>query len=97
MTKEERWKYIEFLSDLRAEYSCFERSEEPYYKALSVGIKAIREQITYQPILDKIKAEIKEWYWQVDKQALAKDPCVVDAIVHVTVNVSSLFVGMFTL
>lgn len=30
--------------------------------------------------LEKIKAEIKEWYWQSDKQELAKDPCVVDAM-----------------
>lgn len=32
-------------------------------------------------VLDNIKTEIKEWYWQADKQALAKDPCVVDAMV----------------
>ena len=45
MKRDERWKYIEILSDLRAKYSCFEESEEPYYKALSVAIKAIREQM----------------------------------------------------
>ena len=32
-------------------------------------------------VLDKVKAEIREWYWQADKQALAKDPCVVDAMI----------------
>ena len=31
--------------------------------------------------IEDIKAEIKQWYWQADKQALAKDPCVVDAMV----------------
>ena len=36
--------------------------------------------------LDNIKAEIKEWYWQVDKQALAKDPCVVDAMVDLFIR-----------
>ena len=30
--------------------------------------------------LEKIKAEIKEWYWQADKQKLSKDACVVDAM-----------------
>ena len=37
-------------------------------------------------VIDKIRAEIKEWYWQVDKQALAKDPCVVDAMVDLFVR-----------
>lgn len=36
--------------------------------------------------LDKIKAEIKEWYWQADKQALAKDPCVVDAMIDLFIR-----------
>ena len=36
--------------------------------------------------LDKIKTEIKEWYWQADKQALAKDPCVVDAMVDLFIR-----------
>ena len=43
--KRRRWNYIEILSDLRAKYSCFEESEEPYYRALSAAIKAIREQM----------------------------------------------------
>ena len=30
--------------------------------------------------LEKIKAEIREWYWQADKQKISKDPCVVDAM-----------------
>lgn len=37
-------------------------------------------------ILDKIIAEIKEWYWQADKQALIKDPCVVDAMVDLFIR-----------
>lgn len=36
--------------------------------------------------LDKIKAEIKEWYWQADKQALAKDPCMVDAMIDLFIR-----------
>jgi hypothetical protein len=39
-----------------------------------------------EPALDKIRAEIKEWYWQADKQALAKDPCVVDAMVDLFIR-----------
>lgn len=45
-------------------------------EALDMAIKALEQE----PVLDKIRAEIKEWYWQADKQALAKDPCVVDAM-----------------
>ena len=37
-------------------------------------------------VLDKIKAEIKEWYWQADKQALAEDPCVVDAMIDLFIR-----------
>lgn len=37
-------------------------------------------------MLDKIKAEIKDWYWQADKQALAKDPCVVDAMIDLFIR-----------
>lgn len=51
MSDNEKWGYIEILSELRANYSCFEENEEPYYKALSVGIRAIREQITHESAL----------------------------------------------
>ena len=37
-------------------------------------------------VLDKIRAEIKKWYWQADKQALAKDPCVVDAMIDLFIR-----------
>ena len=37
-------------------------------------------------VLDNIKAEIKEWYWQADKQELAKDPCVVDAMIDLFIR-----------
>lgn len=37
-------------------------------------------------VLEKIRSEINEWYWQADKQALAKDPCVVDAMVDLFIR-----------
>ena len=37
-------------------------------------------------MLKDIKAEIKEWYWQADKQAIAKDPCVVDAMIDLFIR-----------
>ena len=37
-------------------------------------------------VLDKIIAEIKEWYWQANKQELAKDPCVVDAMIDLFIR-----------
>jgi broad-specificity NMP kinase len=46
---------------------------------------AIKE-LEQEDVLDKIKTEIKEWYWQADKQALAKDPCVVDAMIDLFIR-----------
>lgn len=37
-------------------------------------------------VLEDIKAELKEWYWQADKQAIAKDPCVVDAMIDLFIR-----------
>lgn len=34
---------VEILSDLRAQYSCFDESEEPVYRALSEAIEAVYE------------------------------------------------------
>ena len=34
----------------------------------------------------KIKAEIKEWYWQADKQKLSEDACVVDAMIDLFIR-----------
>lgn len=46
----------------------------------------IKQKYIERVVFDKIKAEIKEWYWQVDKQALAKDPCVVDAMIDLFIR-----------
>lgn len=50
--------------------------------ALDMAIKVLEQTNE----LDKIRAEIKEWYWQADKQALAKDPCVVDAMIDLFIR-----------
>ena len=50
--------------------------------ALDMAIQALEQT----NVLDKIKTEIKEWYWQADKQALAKDPCVVDAMIDLFIK-----------
>lgn len=54
MKREEIWSNIEKLSELRSKYSCFDEKEQPFYHALSLGIKGIKAL----PILDKIKAEL---------------------------------------
>ena len=57
-----------------------------------IGISFCKECDIYQgkyiksSVLEDIKAEIKEWYWQADKQAIAKDPCVVDAMVDLFIR-----------
>ena len=35
---------------------------------------------------EKIKEEIKEWYWQADKQKISEDPCVVDAMIDLFIR-----------
>lgn len=51
MTREEIWSNIEKLSELRSKYSCFDEKEEPFYHALSLGIKALEQE----PITDRIE------------------------------------------
>ena len=58
MTKEEIWNNISKLSELRSEYSCFDEKEEPFYHALSLGIKGIKA-LEHEEVLDKIRAEIE--------------------------------------
>lgn len=43
--KEEVWKAIHELSDIRAKYSLFDEEESGKYHACSLGIKALREVI----------------------------------------------------
>jgi len=38
----EIWQDIEKLSELKSNYNCFDESEEPYYRALSNAIEALR-------------------------------------------------------
>lgn len=43
MTYKEKWEAISVLSEIRSEYNCFNEKERPYYHALSLAIKSIRE------------------------------------------------------
>lgn len=38
------WADIERLSELRSNYNCFDEKEEPYYRALSNAIQALRDK-----------------------------------------------------
>lgn len=80
MTNETARREIEFL-DYYLQNHTNDYSEESH-TAMMMAIKALEQE----EVLDKIKAEIKEWYWQADKQALAKDPCVVDAMVDLFIR-----------
>jgi hypothetical protein len=37
-------------------------------------------------VLDEIIEEIKKWYWDADKQKIADDPCVVDAMIDLFIR-----------
>lgn len=53
---------------------------------IECALSTMRKYQKMQGVLDKVRAEIKEWYWQADKQALAKDPCVVDAMIDLFIR-----------
>lgn len=42
--KNDIWVDIERLSELRSNYNCFDEKEEPYYRALSNAIEALRDK-----------------------------------------------------
>ena len=42
--KNDIWADIERLSELRSNYNCFDEKEEPYYRALSNAIEALRKK-----------------------------------------------------
>lgn len=66
-----------------------EFSKERYFDIEHDSIDFLTDEekeVIINDMLDKIKAEIKEWYWQADKQVLAKDPCVVDAMVDLFIR-----------
>ena len=75
-------------------YSCekweckFEpKEQEPFKPMVEIDLySVIKQKYIEREVLDKLRAEIKEWYWQADKQALAKDPCVVDAMIDLFIR-----------
>ena len=74
--REERWKHIENLSDLRAKYSCFDDSEEPYYRALSAGIKALKQELCVT-MRDLSEEELKHFAEEMKKvrvQVVKQEP-----------------------
>ena len=63
-------------------FGTFDRTTAKEREALDTAIKALEQE----SVLDKIRAEIEGWYWQADKQALAKDACVVDAMIDLFIR-----------
>ena len=37
------WEAISILSELRSNYNCFDIKDEPYYRALSKAIEALKK------------------------------------------------------
>lgn len=46
----------------------------------------LKELKAHRDAWEKCIKEIKEWYWNADKQAIAKDPCVVDAMIDLFIR-----------
>ena len=48
--------------------------------------RQLAEWLTELKAYREARAEIKKWYLQADKQELAKDPCVVDAMIDLFIR-----------
>ena len=78
MTREELINYGEMYLEVNGD-----SKNSNTYEFIEEALKLFKQE---ESVLDKIKAEIKEWYWQADKQALAEDPCVVDAMIDLFIR-----------
>ena len=85
MTREEILNTPEIV-DFMLDKSVMVDSKIKLHKRLEELCKLAIKALEQDDVLDKIKNEIKEWYWQSDKQALAKDPCVVDAMIDLFIR-----------
>ena len=53
----------------------------------------VDEKVCIIEELEEIKSEIKEWYWQADKQKLSEDPCVVDAMIDLFIRTINKYIS----
>ena len=49
-------------------------------------LELLKELKAHREAWEKCIKEIKEWYWNADKQSIAKDPRVVDAMVDLFIR-----------
>ena len=66
----------------------YERTHESLQGCLEFRQLAawLKELQAHKEAWEKCIKEIKEWYCNADKQAIAKDPCVVDAMVDLFIR-----------
>ena len=81
MTIDEQIKILESNAE-------FERKDGDLQGCLNFRQLAeyLKELKQHREAWDKCIKEIKEWYWNADKQSIAKDPCVVDAMIDLFIR-----------
>ena len=81
MTIDEQIKILESNAE-------FERKDGDLQGCLNFRQLAewLKELKAHREAWEKCVKEIKEWYWNADKQAIAKDPCVIDAMVDLFIR-----------
>ena len=60
------------------------------YKKIAVPLNLI-ESIKTVEVLEKMKEEMKKWYWDADVQSIAEDPCVVDAMISMFIRTANKY------
>ena len=90
---EERHEYVIPVAEIDWLPSVYPKSDNSdleeikknrYNQGFHDGYKKATEQAN--AVIEDIKTEIKQWYWQSDKQAIAKDPCVIDAMIDLFIR-----------
>lgn len=76
---------VDIHGDIEGDYEIIRKYEEPFINKPCCISSEVCEH-DKQKVLEKISAEISEWYWKADKQALAEDPCVVDAMIDLFIR-----------
>jgi hypothetical protein len=59
---------------------------DAYIKQAIINGTPLNKERNENDALDKIKEDVKKWYWEADKQKLAEDPCVVDAMIDLFIR-----------
>lgn len=81
------------MFDFKTNVSCVLESIFAGFKDENIKMAADKITELHTDELESLKTEIKEWYWQADKQKLSEDPCVVDAMIDLFIRTVKKYIA----